>query len=174
MDFTTAVSRTFRVTINGTAYDAPRFLLPEFEQWAADRTKATIERALAQIKEPEKRAQFLLWNSVPPIDVATLADEARSPVGIKFVIDHSLQKANVPDDVREALLLNGNPIALRQLAEILLSAGEGTAVLKEASGDPGGRGDPLPAASAPSAGEPATGTSNAPDLPAPSTATQAA
>ncbi len=142
-DFFTDAPPPVRVTINGTAYDLPRFLGADFSAWVAERQKATMDAALAEFgDDADARARFRSYFRPVPIDVAELADEAKTPAGSDYVIRRCLKAANVPDDIAGAFVANVHPETKRALAWHLASADAMAQAMKRASDDPGAAGNP--------------------------------
>lgn len=165
-DFSTAVAAPVRVNIDGTPYDLPRFLLPQFKAWVAVRQKRAVDEAMKQLGDDvDARARFMMYFQPAPVDVAQLAEEALTPEGIEYVLGVALKAAGLPDDKRAALLAAGDPLALRGIARVLLSAEQTTAKLKGESKDPGEKGNPMTGQPPMSGGSPETTPTTEPQLP---------
>ncbi len=115
MDFSTQHDAPFSVTIDGTTYQLPRFLLPQFKEWADVARKERVALILEQFTTPQERAQHLSWWEPPIQDIAMLVDRAREPGGIEFVVNRSMDLAGVPADIRQRVL-RGDALQLRELA----------------------------------------------------------
>lgn len=167
MDFVTAAAPPFRITLNGTPYDLPRFLAPQFKAWVAIRQKQTIDLALAQLPDADARARFLMYFIAPPVDTAALMDEAATPDGAEYVNETCMAAGNVPEDVRKAFHANVDPMQQRNLSLMLCSSRQAAARQREESDDPGSKGNPLTGQPHTSGGSPATTSATSPSSAAP-------
>lgn len=176
MDFLTAHAAPINVTIDGTPYQLPRFLMKQMKEWAALRQKTALDTAMAKVKgDKEAQARILTYYTAPPIDVAQLAEEAGTPEGAEYIVRHCCRAANVPDQTIDALILSADPMALRNLSVMLASARQAAAAMKQASDEPEGReADPLPEREPTSDGSPTTTPQTSPSTSTSTETTQAA
>lgn len=137
--FTTAHPSPVPVTINGTVYKVPRFLLPEFKARAMKHRADRIKEATAHL-DPETKARFLVYYSPPPVDVSAVARELMTPEGVEELLRMQFTAANVPAADIDSLISQADPVILRHLAEELSSAQAAAADLEKQSGE--GEGTP--------------------------------
>lgn len=137
--FTTAHPAPVPVTINGTTYQVPRFLLPEFKARAAEHRKRVIAEATAHL-DPETKARFLTYYAPPPVDTASVARELLTPAGVEELLRTQFKAASVPAADVDSLLTLADPVLLRNLAEELSTAQQAAAKQEKDSGD--GEGTP--------------------------------
>lgn len=164
MDFSTAHGTPIPVTIDGTAYQVPRFRLPHFQAWVAEQSKRAFDEAVDYFTDDEHKARFRLYYSPPQIDVAELANELRTPAGIERVLTTCLGAAGVPAETVQKLIDNEDAMALRALAGELSSVRRAVAQLEANSGDEGKqKTDPSNAPPVISGGVPSTGPASTPD-----------
>lgn len=160
MDFTTTVSAPVTIiTINGTEYKIPHFLLPDQIEWMAKRRNTEIDEATKHLDKDQK-ARFLAYFPIRPVDIWVVSDLARSPEGTQYVIRTMFKKAGVPDNVTTAVLQQSDPNLLRKLADELCSAsaaGSAATQMTEKSADP------LPEQPDGSSGSVGTGPQSTPD-----------
>jgi hypothetical protein len=148
MDFFTTHDAPFVVTIDGTAYHVPRFLLGALKRWAAEARKEREDAALAEFgDDAETRARFRLVMPDPPVDIADLLARVRSPDGAERVVRAQFALAGVPAETIDKVVAQAEPMLLRRLADELSMAAPAEArlgVKEEESADPlpGGRGAP--------------------------------
>lgn len=120
MDFVTTHAPPVAITIDGKAYQVPRFLIPALKEWAASITKTEMDAAAAEFTTPDERARFRRFWPAPIFDVVALYQRALTPDGSAYVVDTQLKAAGVPDEVRAAMLANADPFLVRSLSEKLL------------------------------------------------------
>jgi hypothetical protein len=170
-DFQTVHAAPVRVTIDGTAYDVPRFLLPQFKAWCAARQKASVDAAMNEIgDDADQRARFMLYWQPAPIDVVAMLEEALSPEGVEYVVGTQLKAAGLEEAKALAVLASAGAPMLRALAKELLSATTAKANQLGSSEDPGRGGNPLPVLQGGSADSAETTPTTASPSPEPSPA----
>jgi hypothetical protein len=131
VDFSTTFDAPFPVTLrDGKTYQLPRFLNPEFKEWAALIKKERVAEILAQFSTPQERAQHLTWWEPPIQDTASLVRRARGPEGQDYVIGKCMEMAGVPEEERKHLLKYADPIQMQYLAEQLTMSNAVAAALR--------------------------------------------
>lgn len=169
MDFLTTDAPPVPVTIDGTAYHVPRFLMPALKAWAEELVQKQADFATEGMKADDK-ARFLYYWPKPVIDVGTLIQYTRTPEGAEYVVNAQLKLAGVSDDVRAKLLKFAPPDKIRDLSERLSQSQQAAAQLDMPPNEPGhglaagGQpdADPLPEAPESSGESPATGAQMTP------------
>lgn len=129
MDFFTAQDAPVRITIDGTAYDLPRFLLPAMKQWSAAIRKQIADEATAHL-DADAKARFLTFFQPPAIDLMQLAERAVS-ADADYPCRAQMKLAGVPEDVIENLMTKSDPLMIRKLADELTTAARAKAKLEQ-------------------------------------------
>lgn len=137
MDYSTARALPHLLSINGTAYKIPRFLNAQFIEYAAEHRKKIEDSAVAQLRDPDSRARFLMYHQPPPLDTSWVAQHVTTPEGVEVVIRSRFAKAGVPKPEIEDFIENTDPMILRALADELRSGNGMIATQLAASGDAG-------------------------------------
>jgi hypothetical protein len=172
-DFSSAYAAPIKIRFDGTEYDLPRFLHPQFVQWVKERTAAQVD-VICKGMRPDERERYLAVTPIAPADISHLHYELLSPHGIAYVISSCGKRAGMTDQAIAALLASGDPLVLRGLANDLSSALETAAELDRQSTADDEKGadvrDPLPGSGSPATGDsgssPAIGSETAPGTPA--------
>lgn len=158
-DFNTTVNAPVKVRIDGVDYSVPRFLLPRLKAWAAERRAAQIEEATEGM-DKQDRSRFLLYFSVPPVDVADMLRDQLTPEGIDHVVRDCLRRGGVPVATIDLLMDRGDPAMLRKLADELSSAIEAARIVDPPAEEVDGH--PLPPAGGDCAASPSIGAGATP------------
>lgn len=145
------------VTINGTKYNIPRFLLPAIKQWAVDRRAEVTAEATSHLA-PDEKARFLMYFQAAPVDVFQLDEWSRSPEGSESIIRRQFAAGGVPVDLIDQAIERSEPLILAQIAYTLASSSR---ALKQVSDEKAGQTpDPLAEPSPGADDSHLTGTSN--------------
>ncbi len=157
MDFVTTNDTPFPITIDGTAYQIPRFLGPALAAWAEEDRQKTMAEALGELKSEQDRARFRAFFRMPAVDVGRQLAEASSAEGSQYVCRKQMQAAKIPDEVIDKVFAHADPILVRNLAQELTMLPETAAKVDELAG--AGKSGETPLTSPPTAsvGEASTG-----------------
>lgn len=144
MQFSTINPGPVEIIVDTVSYKVPRFLLPQMSEWMEEILEKQIERATKHLDDDAK-ARFLMYMQPPLFDVADIASDVRTPLGVQRLLRRMLPKANppVPADVIEKMIEFGDADTLRELAERIASNRIGVSTMVNQTGGPGEDGDPL-------------------------------
>ena len=96
---------------NGTQYQIPKFTVDDFMKWGSTIMTKRVEESIKGLSDGMRREFLAFYPPVPP-DMQDMRKMARSPEGVKYIVNTCLTKARVdgnplPSDVILAVLNNG-------------------------------------------------------------------
>lgn len=130
MDFFTTHDSPVAVTIDGTGYRLPRFLLNSLKVWAAELAEEYRCKLRDALETDEQRERFDVYYQPPPIDIKALIERSISPEGTEYIVRHCMKAGAVPDDVIDKVIANASAVMLSNLADQLATAAKSSAKLK--------------------------------------------
>jgi hypothetical protein len=105
----------------GTEYLLPRFLFPEFSEWAGIRQEQMFEEYAGHLNDKE-RAVFRQQYPPRRPTLAELIDDLQTEVGVDYVLRKCMKAGGVAQDVIDKAMKLGDPERMQLLADNLTCA----------------------------------------------------